>query len=133
MALDVVIMAGGPLPDSLRKFADKDYKGLLKFGDRTMVEMAVDMVRGIEGVGKIVCVGPVEEMKPVVGGKVDRLVQSGEKMIGTLRRGIDALEGSGEVLICTCDIPLATAKMVEDFINACRETEADVYYSMVER
>ncbi|MFH1539902.1 MAG: 4-diphosphocytidyl-2C-methyl-D-erythritol kinase, partial [bacterium] len=31
------------------------------------------------------------------------------------------------------DIPLATAKMVEDFINACRETEADVYYSMVER
>lgn len=133
MALDVVIMAGGPLPDALREFADRDYKGLLKFGERTMVEMVVDMIREVEGIGKVVCVGPVEIMNPVLGDRVDEHVQSGEKMIETLRRGIDALEGAEEVLICTCDIPLVTAEMVEDFIGTCREAEADVYYPMVER
>lgn len=133
MAIDVIVMAGGPLPDGMAGYADSDYKGLLKIGGRTMVEIVVEQLRGAAGIGKIILVGPVDEMTALFGGKVDRILPSSEKMIQTLKTGIDAAEGAAEVLICTCDVPLITSKMIDDFIVECRKANAAVCYPIVEK
>ncbi|MEW6202423.1 MAG: nucleotidyltransferase family protein [bacterium] len=133
MPIDVVIMAGGVVPDSLKGFTGKKSKAMLKIGDRYMVEYVVDAVRGMKGVGKVICVGHEDEIGQVLGGRVDVMVPSVDSMMENLRAGLRAVAGTDLVLICTCDIPLITSAVLEDFIRTCKKRQTDLCYPIVEK
>ena len=133
MSLDVVIIAGGELPDTLKKYTEYKSKAMLKIGDRHMIEYILEAVRGIKGIGRVVCVCREEEMRKVLGNKVDLLLPAKESMMENLRAGIHAVADSERVLICTADIPLVTSAMLEDFLDTCKSREIDLYFPIVEK
>lgn len=54
-------------------------------------------------------------------------------MIDNLYTGLRHLPPSEKVLLSSCDIPLVTGEMIEDFLGRCSEAEVDVYYPIIEK
>jgi len=61
------------------------------------------------------------------------LVQEAGSMMDNLYTGLSHLQPSEKVLLSSCDIPLITGEMIEDFLGRCREAEVDVYYPIIEK
>ncbi|MEW5946986.1 MAG: nucleotidyltransferase family protein [bacterium] len=133
MAFDAIIMAGGEVPDDLREYTESRFKGLLRLGGRYMVEYVVDAVGGVAGVGRRVCIGPPDELGEALRGKVEKVLPPESSMMLNLKKGVGELSGAEWILVATCDVPLVTAAIIEDFLAACRRREADMYYPVVEK
>jgi len=131
---DVLVLAGGTLPEEMRKYsAGYDNRALLKIGEKYMIEYIADALRGAPGVGRILVVGLKEPLEKVLGARVDAVMQSGETMLENIKIGLDFFPDSKKLLISTCDIPLITPEIAGRFIAACNKSESDVYYPLVEK
>ncbi len=132
--VDVLILAGGTLPEDLQKYsAGYDNRALLKIGDKYMIEYVIDALRGVPEIGRIVVIGLQEPLKEALGGRIDEIIQSKDSMLDNLSMGIDRFETAERLLIATCDIPLVDSKMIERFLNTCKTVPADLYYPIVEK
>lgn len=98
-----------------------------------MVDFVVQALEESPSVARVVVVGPVPELEYLKQGKVKAVLACADSVMENLRRGLDWLKPQDFVLVATSDIPLLTAAAVEDFLQRARETEADFYYSIVEK
>ncbi|MDI6871867.1 MAG: nucleotidyltransferase family protein [Bacillota bacterium] len=126
--LDAVVLAGADNNGSLAACTDTPYEAMIDIQGRPMVEYVVDALRHSANVDRIVVVGPEHVLGPVLAGKVYRVVQSGRNIVENLIIGIEMLQPAGKILVVAADIPLLTTAAIDDFIERCREREADIYY-----
>jgi len=87
----------------------------------------VDALQTAGCVGRIVAVGDVASE-----GLQDIIEPEGD-LVSNIKKGIDALDASGHVLMVSSDIPLLTAEAVEDFIKRAVPFEADMAYPILRR
>ncbi|MFH1084867.1 MAG: NTP transferase domain-containing protein, partial [Chloroflexota bacterium] len=57
----------------------------------------------------------------------------GGGIVENMLRGVDALEATAPVLICSVDIPLVTAEAVRDLVARCEAAGAELCYTAVRR
>ncbi len=132
--VDVLILAGGTLPDDLKKYSSGyDNRALLKIGGRYMIEYVVDALNGAEEVDKILVVGPVDPLRDVLAGRVIQVVEAEDTMLGNLWLGIEKFKDADRLIISSCDIPLVTADMVSRFLRECEKVKGDVYYPIINK
>lgn len=125
-----VILAGGGKKDKTSFLQDKatiPIKGI------PMIFYVIDSLKKSNYIDRILVVGNQECLQPIIGTEVEDILQQESSMMDNLLKGLTFLKEENQVLILTCDIPLIHRKVVDHFIEAALQTEADIYYPIVEK
>ncbi len=127
--IDAIMLAGGG--DASKAFLDG--------AGRPMVWYVAGALAKAGSVGRVVAVGPSDQLQATVGGLVDRIVpDGGGSILDNVLSGLGALAGESRqtvpeapILVAASDIPLLTSDAVEDFLAVCSKEAADLHYPIV--
>ena len=128
--LDAVVLAGTH-QNAKRLIAGRN-KAFLEVGGETLIRYVVKALVDATTIDQIFVVGPPEDLKKTLAGfspRVTIIAQRG-KMLTNCWAGIEASEDyhrdDGDLpveerplLVVSCDLPLVTARSVDDFIARC--------------
>jgi len=128
--LDAVVLAGTHQNQN-RLIAGRN-KAFLEVGGKLLIRYVVDALLAAERIGQVFVVGPEEELRQALSGYTSRvrvIAQRG-KMLTNCWAGIEASEDfhrsdtdiplhERPLLVISCDLPLVTARSVDDFICRC--------------
>ena len=142
--LDAVVLAGTH-QNPKRLIAGRN-KAFLKVGGKVLIRYVVDALLAAERVGQIFVVGPAEELLEELTGcssRVRVIAQRG-KMLTNCWAGIEASEDCHRydtgvpvhekpLLITSCDLPLVTARSIDDFICRCARLDnaSEISYALL--
>lgn len=138
--MDCIVTAGGHVPenDPLYSFTKGRPKSLLEIHGITMLEYVIRALKAARSIDRIYVVGldeeeveavqlpPIISILPDCGGLVSNLA-------ATLNRLLEDNPQASTALLCSADIPLLTADVVEGYIDQCRPFDCIAYYNVVTR
>lgn len=133
MTVNAIVLCGAENTGPLREVDPAPNEGLIRIGDRPMVQYVLDGLRQSSRVGRIVLVGPPGVMGPAIRADGVEIVPPSGHIVDNVLAALARLPRDRKVLIATCDIPLITGSVVDGFLDLCAEREADLYYPVVER
>jgi len=128
--LDAVVLAGTH-QNPKRLIAGRN-KAFLEVGGKVLIRYVVEALLGADRIGQIFVVGPAEELLEHLSSYHNRvrvIAQRG-KMLTNCWAGIEATEDCHRheksmpvherpILITSCDLPLVTARSIDDFVRRC--------------
>ncbi len=134
--LDAVVLAG--THQNVKRLIAGRNKAFLKVGEQVLIHYVVNALLDAENIDQIFVVGPVEELLGELAGfpaRVRVIAQRG-KMLTNCWAGIEAAEDRHRndptlpvkdrpLLIISCDLPLVTARAVDDFIARCARVDRE--------
>lgn len=126
-----VVLANSPNTGPLAAESDAPYEALIPIGGRPMVAYVVDALLAARGTGSVFVAGPPEVAAALPSGV--QVVPGGDTLIETLGRGLKLLAGEERVLVVTGDVPFLTGEAVDEFLAACGDRAADIYYPVARR
>jgi CTP:molybdopterin cytidylyltransferase MocA len=133
--MDAVILAGSANTGKLKECSPATNEALIDIGGRYMVEYVVEVLARMPEIHRIIIVGPVSDLAPLYGDNSRiRLTEGGSTVIESLKQGVkmaDCRENSSGVLVVTADVPLITEEAIRDFLSACGDRSADLYYPVI--
>lgn len=138
--MDCIITAGGSVPESdpLYPFTNGRPKSLLEIHGVTMLEYVTRALDAARNIDRIYVVGLEEEdvqslqlppdapILPDRGGLIANIEAA-------LNRLLEDNPQSTTALLCSADIPLLTADVVDAYIDNCRPFDCIAYYNVVTR
>jgi GTP:adenosylcobinamide-phosphate guanylyltransferase len=111
-----VITTGGRVDAEYAAAAGTDIKALAPVRGKTMLDRAIEALRGA-GVERIAVVGG-SAVREACAARVERYVEEGKSGIENVRRALSAWPDDGEPLVyATSDMPYVTDSAVRDFIS----------------
>jgi GTP:adenosylcobinamide-phosphate guanylyltransferase len=108
-------------------------KALIKLKDKYMIEYVINTLRNSTLIEKITVVGPKEQLEPIIGDRVDFIVEGTDSIVTNALLAMENFKNDKQVLITTSDIPMLTVEALEDFINKALDMNADLCYSVVDK
>jgi len=132
--LDAVVLAGTH-QHTKRLIAGRN-KAFLKVAGQALIRYVVKALMDAKGIDQIFVVGPAEELLEELAGyppRVRVIAQRGE-MLSNCWAGIEASEDRHRydpampvqdrpLLIISCDLPLVTARSIDDFLSRCARVD----------
>ncbi|HHX17448.1 MAG TPA: NTP transferase domain-containing protein [Clostridium sp.] len=128
--LNAIILAGSQSDESWSGFKNKC---LIEINKKTLIEYVIDALKNADDIGKIVVVGPKDDIADAILGKVDDIIDSKGSIVENLMKGISYFDSEEHLLVCSSDIPLLTPATINDFVNKCKEAKGDFCYPVVEK
>lgn len=128
--MKAIILAGEGNRDEKNFLQDKatiPMKGI------PMISYVVKSLKNSSYIDELLVVGNQRKLQPVIGGEVQVILQQQSSILDNLKLGLQYFKGEKQVLISTCDIPLIHREVVDHFIEMAQQTEAEVYYPIVEK
>lgn len=122
-----IVLAGGP-PDS-QLAPGLPNKAFLELGGRPLVVRVLDAVRGCGWIDRVVAVGPVQPLTALLGASVEIIAEE-PSLIDNMAAAASRLAGASRVLTVASDLPLITAKALDQFLQLCTG-EAGFYYPII--
>jgi len=129
-ALDAVVLAGTHQNPN-RLIAGRN-KAFLEVGGKALIRYVVEALLGAERIGHIFVVGPAEALLAELSDYPNRVrvIDQRGKMLTNCWAGIEASEDCHRhdkvmplherpLLITSCDLPLVTARSIDDFVRRC--------------
>ena len=123
--IDAIILAGAPADPEMVPEGGLVSRAMVRVGDKTMLQWVVDALRGSPSIGRILAVGDV------AADGLDGVVEPGDDLVSNVKRGIEELDTKEPVLVVCSDIPLLTARAVEDFVDRAVPLKADLAYPIL--
>lgn len=134
-ALDAVVLAG--THQNPKRLITGRNKAFLEVGGQALIRYVINALVEAESIDRIFVVGPFEELSKELAGypsNVQIIAQRG-KMLTNCWAGIEAAEdchrddplmpvNERPLLIISCDLPLVTARSVDDFVSRCARDDA---------
>lgn len=133
MKVDVIILAGAKNQGALKACSQHEYEALIEINNAPMIEYVLYAVRMAKYVERVAVVGPTEALRPLVGKKIDFLIEDKGKIVDNIIEGLNVLQSNRKVLIITSDIPLISSDTIDNFIAECESINADVYYPIISK
>lgn len=139
--MNVIVLAGdkkvnSDVSDSTKQneaTAKIQNKALLRLKNKYMIEYIIDTLRSSSMIEKIAVVGPKEHLAPILGDRVDYIIESTDSIVTNGLMALEYFKEEPQVLIATSDIPMLTVEALEDFINQALNAKADLCYSVVDK
>ncbi len=125
--VDAVILAGAPADPEMVPQGALTSRAMVCVGDKTMLQWVVDALRASASVGRIIAVGDV------TADGLDCVIEPGTDLVTNIKRGVDELDTDESILVASSDIPLLTAKAVDDFLRRAVPLNADMAYPILPR
>ena len=128
--LDAILLAG--TDTNARRLIKGQNKAFLELGGVALVRRVVEALIQADSIGQVFVVGPKLELEVVLSGVPSEVVvveQAGQ-MLGNTWAAIHAAESryfarhgvhdpDRPMLFTSCDLPLISARAVDDFVNRC--------------
>lgn len=128
--IDAVVLAG--THQNPKRLITGRNKAFLEVGGKVLIRYVVEALIGADRIGQVFVVGPAEELLEQLMGYHNRvrvIAQRG-KMLTNCWAGIEASEDCHRhdksmpvherpLLITSCDLPLVTARSIDDFVRRC--------------
>lgn len=136
--MDAIIMAGGKSgpKDPLYSLTDHGYKSLLDVRGKPMVQWILDALAASAQIDHIVVAGLPGDVSLHCSRPLFRLEDHGD-MIENIRAGAEYLlkhnPDEAYTLVVSSDIPAITPEMVRWLVERVRESEHDLYFTVIER
>lgn len=138
--MDCIVTAGGSVPqdDPLYPFTKGGPKSLLEIHGVTMLEYVIRALDAAKTVDHIYVVGlnaddvdamplpPAITILPECGGLITNLATALDRLLEDNPRAATAL-------LCSADIPLLTADVIDAYVEDCRPFDYIAYYNVVTR
>jgi GTP:adenosylcobinamide-phosphate guanylyltransferase len=131
--VDALVLAGSLNEGALSRCSTVRYEALIPIGKKSMVEYVVDALLDSDRINRIVVVGPKEELTGKFSGKNVKVIKPKDNLVDNVVCGLKLLPGAQQVLVVTSDIPLINSKAVNNFLDQCKDYDADLYYPIVPR
>lgn len=131
--MDALILAGGQAPDDLLAKSPAGDRALIELQGQTLLAHVYQALRQTSGIERIAVAALPETLKmleTVAPGAL--LTPAAETMMDTVVAGLRVLDAP-DVLISTCDIPLACAATFEELIEKTRARNLEACYPIVRR
>lgn len=133
MTVDAIVLAGALSRPPLTTVSDEPLEALIPVAGRPMIQWVISALRASAAVDRIVIVGPMEDLRERVTGEGLIFVNSADTILNNVKRGLSQIPSARRALVVTADIPLLTARAVDDFLARCLDDSVQVYYSIVRR
>jgi len=136
--MDAIVTAGGvPKPDDpLYEYTQGGPKVMLDIAGKPMIQWVLDALSGSKHVNRVVLIG-LDTDNEVNCAKKLAFVPSQGSMLDNIRAGVRKAQelnpSGGYVVAVSGDIPAITAEMVDWEIETARESDHDLYYTVVTR
>ncbi len=130
--IDCIVVAGGGGGELLQEEKVKT-KALLPIGGQPMISHVLDAFRQVDGIGRIIVAGPVDELAFLQDTHQAELIPEKGSILQNLLEASRLVDQNSHVLISSADIPLVSPEAVQDFIDQCYPYEDDFYYPIVTR
>lgn len=132
--MDALILAGGEAPSELLDRTQDGDRALIELEGRTMLAYVYEALRATPGIERIAVAGRPTTLcllQSIAPGAVPAQAAAAS-MMDTVLAGLKTL-GAPDVLISTCDIPLAGAATFAELIEKTRERKLEACYPIVRR
>lgn len=133
MPVNAMILCGAANNGALRHSDPAANEALITIAGRPMVQYVIDGLRQSSRVGRIVLVGPPEELRPRVQGTNLEFVPSQDHIIQNIVAAAKVLPPDEGALICSCDIPFISGRIIDGLLDLFAQQDADLYYPIIER
>lgn len=133
MKRDAIVLAGAKNNGALKGVSSASYEALIPLSGRPLIQYVVDALSKTVTVGRIVVVGPEEQLRPVIGEKAYAILEGCDSILENIKKGVEALQVQDMILLITSDIPLITPEAIEDFFQATLLVEGDLYYPIISK
>lgn len=127
--IPAVILAGGQAGEALATQTGAAYKALLPVKGQPMVTYVANALAEAHRVGQVFLVGPAEVAEKV--RFVAHLPDAGS-FLGNLVAGVSACGEAPYCLVITCDIPMVTGTIVDEFVALAVARQVDLAYPIIE-
>jgi len=124
-SLPAIVLAGAPAEPDMAEMHGIVNRADLPIAGRTMIQRIVDALIASANVGEIVVIGDA-----ACSGDLKRIESRGS-LIDNLIAGAETCAEAARMLVCTSDIPAATAETIDDFVGRCADYDADFFYPIV--
>ena len=128
--MKAIILAGEGNQD-LKHF--EQGKALAGFMGKPLIEYTIDALIHSEMVDYILVVGNKNALTPVIGNKVDKIIEQENDILDNLIKGLSHFNGEENIIVATCDIPLITPDSIRYFIDRASDLRADLCYPIIEK
>ncbi len=128
--LDAIVVAGSPNTGPLRECSNENYEAMIRIGQKPMIRYVVDALIASNMVDKVVIAGPAE-LKGEFPEESVLVAEARGPVIENAIKAMKLVDTSKPIMIATCDIPLLTARAVEDFVKMSRDRDVDFFYPIV--
>jgi len=129
--VDAVVLAGSNNDGPLRECSDVSYEALIPIGSKVMVEYVVEALLACPQIGRVLVVGPVAALSPVLTGERVSIIESPGGIMENIEAGLMSSLEADRVLLVTSDIPMLTTQAVKDFLRLCGDMSGDLYYPII--
>jgi len=131
MSVDAVVLAGG----NLKGISGENVptKGMIKFGDKPMVEYVIDVLKGCSDIGRVAVIVPSSVSPGDWSQRADKVLMGDNSLTENIYAGMSYLKPEGYFLVVSADVPLITSSIVGKFIKKCQKIDADIYYPIISR
>ncbi len=133
MRRDAIVLAGAKNNGALKEVSTASYEALIPLLERPTIEYVVESLSNTPSVGRILVVGPKEDLLQAIGGKVYSILEGCDSIVENVKRGVEALDVEEKILLISSDIPLITPDAIEDFLEKTDRLEGDLYYPIISK
>lgn len=133
IGITAVVLAGGPQDELAARTPGAPNKAFVAIGGMALVERTLRSLRSSASIERIIVVAP-----PAVHGHPALALATecrpdGIKIRDSLRSGLANLPPDADVLVSTSDLPVLTARSIDDYVLRAIEKEADLTYGCIEK
>lgn len=130
---DAVVLAGTSKETELTKNEQVSNKAFIKVGGCPLLAFTLAALRAVPAIDRIAVVGPAKDLEPLIEPYRLLVVPEEGGIPENILAGYRALRPPEYFLVVSADIPLLSARAVEDFLERARPYEYDFYYPVVRR
>jgi len=131
--MPVVILAGGSTPQIILDAGETEReRAFIDIGGRPMLEWVLDVVKGSDCCGEILCIGNSSRMMSAFDLKPEEVADDKGSMLENFVTGMERFKSHPRVLSMTCDIPLLTVESLRDIVDSIADIDAEIYYPIVD-
>ena len=142
-SIDAIVLSG--TDSNPKRMVQGCNKAFLEVGGEVLVRRVAQTLLDASSIGLVFVVGPAEALRKALHGLSDQLViveQVGKMLANTwaaihaseerCMTGDKGVDPERPLLIISCDLPLITARAVDDFVARCARVEeaTQIHYSM---
>jgi len=128
---NALILAGTKEKGPLEIAENVDNKALIMLDSRPMIDYIVDALNSSENIGRILVVGPKNELHPYIGKKVDEILNPGNSILENMEIGLNFFNSADNLLLLSSDIPLITSEAIDEFLEVCTKRKAYIGYPII--
>lgn len=133
MALDAVVLAGGP-PDAVAALEPgAPNKAFVTIGGVALVTRTIAGLRASSRIDRIVAVAPASAAADPALAAASEVRGDGPRMIDSLRSGMEGFTEDALIVVAAADLPALDAAAVDEFVDAALARDLDIAYACVER